>query len=250
MKIKAWDSGKGNTVTATTNGRWSKTTLDALGRTISVVKPDGSSTTSYLYQGNTVKVTDPAGKWKLFTMDANGNLTHVTEPNPSGGANYETSYTYDGLNHLTGVSMPRDGYTQTRTFTYSGDLLTSATNPENGTVNYTYTNGKIASKVDAKNQRVEYGYDSLQRLTQIRRYPVNGQAQDTCQQTNFYYDTNPFDSNYSQYIAGRLAAVQYYGQDCTTRHRHGHRLHRDVQLQRRRGAGEETAAHHARRLLQ
>ena len=35
------------------------------------------------------------------------------------------------------------------------------------------------------------------------------QPEDTCQQEN--YDTNPFDSAYSQYAAGRLTAVQYYG---------------------------------------
>jgi len=32
-----------------------------------VTLPDGSFTT-YLYQGNTVTVTDPAGNWKKFTM--------------------------------------------------------------------------------------------------------------------------------------------------------------------------------------
>jgi hypothetical protein len=57
-------------------------TYDGIGRTLTVVSPDGSSTTTYLYQGNTVKVTDPAGNWKTFTMNALGNLTQVTEPNP------------------------------------------------------------------------------------------------------------------------------------------------------------------------
>ena len=65
-----------------------------------------------------------------------GNLVTVTEPDPGGGANLITSYTYDVLNHLTGVSMPRNGYTQTRSFTCSGMDLVSATNPENGTVTY------------------------------------------------------------------------------------------------------------------
>ena len=31
------------------------------------VAPDGASTTTYLYQGNTVTVTDAAGNWKQFT---------------------------------------------------------------------------------------------------------------------------------------------------------------------------------------
>jgi YD repeat-containing protein len=82
--------------------------------------------------------------------------------------------------------------TQTRTFAYNGKYLTSATNPENGTVNYTYTaNGKLASKTDAKGQQIVYTYDAYLRLTQIRRYPTPGN-EDICQRTLFYYDSNPF----------------------------------------------------------
>jgi len=68
-----------------------------------------------------------------------------------------TSYTYDQLNHLTQVSMPRNTangpYTQTRTFVCdpTTQRLTSATNPENGTVSYTYNaDGTLASKKDAE----------------------------------------------------------------------------------------------------
>src|ERR1019366_10393727 len=71
-------------------------------------------------------------------------------------ASYYTYYTYDALNHLTGVNMPRPTGTQTRTFNYGtppGAYLLSTTNPENGTVTYTYTwFGKLATKTDAKNQ--------------------------------------------------------------------------------------------------
>ncbi len=108
----------------------------------SVLAPDGSSTSTYSYQGNTVKTTDPAGKWKKFTMDAFGNLTQVVElrsrRTPT-SSTYTTTYTYDAWGNLSGVSMPRPTGTQTRTFTYSGSLLQSATNPENGTVTLTTT---------------------------------------------------------------------------------------------------------------
>jgi hypothetical protein len=46
---------------------WTVYGYDALGRTLSVAQPSSTGTTSYLYEGNTVKVTDPAGKWKKFT---------------------------------------------------------------------------------------------------------------------------------------------------------------------------------------
>jgi YD repeat-containing protein len=116
---------------------WTTHTYDGSGRTLTTTLPDGSVTT-YLYEGNTTKITDAAGKWKKQTTDAMGNLVTVTEPNPAGGADHLTNYTYDVLNHLTGVSMPRNGNTQTRTFVYTGNNLTSETNPESGTKTYQY----------------------------------------------------------------------------------------------------------------
>jgi YD repeat-containing protein len=155
-----------------------------------------------------------AGRWKTLVTDALGNLVQVTEPNPAGGSNFVTTYTYDVLGHVLIVNMPRPTGTQTRSFTYSGNYLTSATNPENGTVNYTYNSFyKVATRTDAKNQQVQYSYDSYARLTEVQRGAVSsGQfTADSCQQENHYYDSNPFNSNYSQYALGRLTAVQYYG---------------------------------------
>ena len=116
---------------------WTVYHYDASGRTIAVVLPDGSTTT-YGYGGNQVYVNDPAGNWKVFNMDALGNLAVVGEPDPTLG-NVLTFYTYDVLNHLTSVYMPRGTTTQYRTFNYTsgttvGAFLLSATNPENGTI--------------------------------------------------------------------------------------------------------------------
>ena len=178
---------------------------DGLGRTTSTVAPDGSTTT-YAYSGNVVTVTDPAGKWKKFTTDSLGNLITVQEPDPSLGT-VSTNYTYDILDHLVTVSMPRGSNTQTRTFNYTssrtvGNDLLSATNPENGTVTYTYNSDHtLATKTDAKNQLFTYTYDSYKRLTQVK---VNGNVIRT-----LMYDTNTLDSNFSgSYTAGRLVAVQ------------------------------------------
>jgi RHS repeat-associated protein len=188
---------------------WTASTYDASGRTASVVQPDGSTAT-YLYQGNTVKVTDPAGKWKTFTMDPFGNLTSVLESDPSLG-NVTTNYTYDVLNHLTQVSMPRGGNTQIRTFNYKtgtaiGAFLLSATNPENGTVTYTYNSSHLlASKTDAKGQNFTYQYDTYNRLTSIKWTNAPGGAQVL---RSFMYDTNTLSSFSGSYTKGRLVAVQ------------------------------------------
>jgi len=143
---------------------------------VTVTKTDGSAT-NYVYQGNTTTITDAAGKWKTYTSDAMGNLIQVTEPAPGSGT-YQTTYTYNLLNKLTGVNMPRGGVTQTRTFNYSltTGWLTSATNPETGTVSYTYrADGSLASKTDAKNQQTSYTYDTYGRLTQASTNNPYGQ---------------------------------------------------------------------------
>ncbi len=194
---------------------WTTYNYDASGRTLSVVLPDtNNSTTKYSYQGNQVTITDAANNSKTFTMDALGNLTSVLEFDPTLSTNVTTSYTYDVLNHLTGVSMPRGTTTQTRTFNYTtsnvvGAFLLSATNPENGTVIYTYnpTSNTLATKTDAKNQQLTYQYDTYNRLTSLTW--VNSPAGSQVLRT-YYYDTNPLDSTgFSQYALGRLAAVQY-----------------------------------------
>ena len=162
-----------------------------------MVASDGASTTTYLYSGNTVTVTDAAGKWKTMAMDGVGNLTQVTEPSPAGGS-YTTTYSYDVLNHLTGVNMPRDGNMQTRTFNYidPGAFLRSATNPESGTVSYTYNAvGLVTTKTDANGNVLTYSYDGYNRLYQV--------LQGASVLRTYYYGANPFDGMFSNYTLGR-----------------------------------------------
>jgi len=195
---------------------WTSYGYDASGRTLTVLLAEGSTTT-YQYAGNWVSVTDAAGHWKSFNMDAFGNLTSVIEPDPTLGVNVATNYTYDVLSHLTQVSMPRGNTTQTRTFNYNlpspnnttvTGFLQSATNPENGTVNYTYSGNLLASKTDAKNQKLTYAYDTYNRLTSV----TLGASQVL---RTYYYDTLPSaldpTGTFAQNALGRLTAVQYPG---------------------------------------
>ena len=193
---------------------WTTYAYDGTGRTVSITIPDGSVTNT-LYQGNTTKVTDPAGKWKKQTTDAMGNLVMVTEPNPAGGADWTTSYTYNFLNQLTQVSMPRSGYTQIRTFTWSGSNLASETTPEAGTVTYQYdASHHVTQRTDAKGQQTQYSYDAYGRLAQVRHYipstswPYN--QEQVNQRVDYSYDT-PADSSF-QNTWGRLAAVQFHNE--------------------------------------
>ena len=85
--------------------------------------------------------------------------------------------------------MPRGSATQTRTFNYnSGTTVTgfpqSATNPENGTVTYTYNaNNLLASKTDAKRQNLTYQYDSYNRLTRHLDQPSARRRSQCCAPT-------------------------------------------------------------------
>ena len=100
--------------------------------------------------------------------------------------------------------------TQTRTFTYdgaSGRILT-ATNPETGTVTYTYNqDGTPATKTDAKNQQAVYVYDAYRRLLQVQRYPVAGGSEDVCQRMTLGYDAG-------QYGQGRPTSSAWGGASC------------------------------------
>ncbi len=194
---------------------WTVYSYDGIGRTLSVTQPDGASTTHYVYAGNQTTVTDPAGNWKTFTSDVEGNLTSVVEPDPNNAPSgtLTTSYTYDWMNHVSQATMARGGTTQTRTFVYdNAGRLTSATNPENGTVSYTYnSDNTLQYKHDAKGQDTVYTYDSQKRVTMIQRYPTGkSNAEDTCQRVTYSYDTNPYSTTFSQYTTGRLAAAKYY----------------------------------------
>jgi RHS repeat-associated protein len=222
----------GGVVTAsdgTSNIGWNSYQYDGMGRTLTQTVAD-TSATHYVYLGNTVKVTDPAGNWKRYTNDVMGNLVKVEEPNPAYGqadnvaTNFVTNYSYDVEGHLIGVAMPRPygggTTTQTRSFNYnlSTGRLTSATNPENGTVSYAYYgDGALQSKTDAKGQKVVYSYDGYGRVSYIDRYP-DGVTLDYCQSVALTYDSNANSTNglgrLSQASTGNYWAA--YLQDAST----------------------------------
>jgi RHS repeat-associated protein len=115
---------------------------DALGRTTKITQPDGSQVAT-TYSGNCATVTDEAGKARQSCTDALGRVTGVWEdPGPTPHLNYETDYVYDALGNLLKVTQKggaSSGSWRTRTFVYDSlSRLTSATNPESGTVSYSY----------------------------------------------------------------------------------------------------------------
>ncbi|MCC7340221.1 MAG: hypothetical protein IT170_03965, partial [Bryobacterales bacterium] len=185
--------------------QWTTYSYDALGRTLSVALPNGSGVTSYEYVKNTVKVADAAGKWKKYETNGLGELVKVTEPNPAGGADLETLYSYNLLGQMTTATMTRGGATQVRSFVYdlATGRLTSETKPETGTASYAYnSDGTLLSSTDAKLQKTELAYDSLKRVTSVKRFIYSGGVlvEQPCQEVSFTYDAGAGAN-----LAGRLA---------------------------------------------
>ena len=202
---------------------WTQYSYDGLGRTLTSTAPDGS-VTQYIYQGNLVKVIDPAGNWKRYTSDALGHLLMVAEPNPqygqadNGATNFQTTYSYDLYTTMSSqVSMPRpyggSSYTQTRTYSYDAGTgrLMSQTLPENGTTSFAYyPSGRLASKTDARGSDTLYSYDGYGRLEYVDRYPGSSASgyYDPCQSLQLVWD------NTQRNGMGRLQSVNWGSSSC------------------------------------
>jgi RHS repeat-associated protein len=187
---------------------WTISAFDSLSRVTSVTAPHISVATSSYY-GNSVTVTDQAGKARKTVSDAAGRLIQVYE-DPS-VVNYLTSYSYDALNDLTTVSQG----VQTRSFVYDSlKRLTSATNPESGTVSYIYDNsGNLLTRTDARSITTTIVYDALNR-------PTTKSYNDGTPAVAYFYDGQSlplgapsFDRGYS---TGALVATTYGGTSAGT----------------------------------
>jgi RHS repeat-associated protein len=107
--------------------------------------------------GPATNITEEANNTYTNCYDGFGRLIAVTEP-PVNSTRTTTTYSYDLLNNLVGVSLPGqsnctvsfNSQTATRCFAYSISGLMSATNPEGGTNTYSYDNaGNLTGRRDA-----------------------------------------------------------------------------------------------------
>lgn len=162
-----------------TEPTWGYTTTnyDPLSRVTSVVEQDGSVVSTNYSAFPCATVTDEAGHSRQSCLDGLGRMTSVLEdPGSSPHLNYTTDYTYDILGNLTYVNQigSPGGQPRTRTFQYDSlSHLTSAQNPESGTILYAYdADGNVITKTaPLPNQTATATvtttntYDKLNRLT-------------------------------------------------------------------------------------
>ena len=144
---------------------------DAFGRTTQVTDPDGSTVVTTYDQtnpkstGTCSTVTDEVGSSHQSCFDGLGRLAAVWEdPGSSPHLNYETDYAYDALGNLTCAVQKGSDTTafttcaaasstwRPRSFVYDSlSRLTSAINPETGTLTYSYdANSNVSSLVSPK----------------------------------------------------------------------------------------------------
>ena len=180
-----------NPYRSTTEPTYGKTqyTYDGIGRKTIETNPDGS-VKQWCYDGivttgqtncqthlgsmpmdTWVDSSDEVGNDWQRTTDGLGRLIEVMEPNGESQApSMETDYYYDLLNDLTFVKQwgGPNGTAGARTRSFAYDSLSrlgTATNPETGTVGYTYDlNSNVQTKIDARGITTNYKYDVLNRV--------------------------------------------------------------------------------------
>jgi RHS repeat-associated protein len=149
---------------------------DALNRVTSIIEQDGSAITTNYASFPCATITDETGKSRKSCADGLGRLSYVWE-DPT-GLNYETVYQYSALGDLLSVTQNGSNSSNARLRSFSYDSmsrLTSANNPESGTVAYGYdADGNVVTKnAPSPNQpstgtrtvTTTYAYDMLNRLT-------------------------------------------------------------------------------------
>jgi len=214
---------------------WTATTYDAMSRVHMTTDSDGGTQT-FSYSANDVLRTltpAPSGetsKSAQYQYDGLGRLSSVCEITSASGSvacsqntsatGYFTSYTYNALNELTGVSQ--SGQTRTYGFDALG-RLTSETNPEAGTSSYTYDSdstcgsspGDMVKKVDAIGNVICFHYDTIHRLTSTT-YP-SGSCSSSTPEKVFVYDSATVNGNPMQNTEGRLAEAYTCTGSCSTK---------------------------------
>ena len=174
------NSSSGYTPRSTTVAK-TQTAYDVLGRVKIVTAPDNTATT-YTYLDLETRVTDARGYITRNLTDIWGRTIQVIPPtNPS------VTYTYDALDRL--LTANYGGAVTTLTYDYAGRKL-SMNDPDMGAWSYAYDAlGNLTRQKDAKNQRICFYYDLLNRLTG-KHYRTNNSCPNPPTLTTTYtYDT-------------------------------------------------------------
>jgi len=233
------------------------TNYDALGRVTSVNEQDGSTASTNYSAFPCTTVTDEAGKSRESCIDGLGRMTSVFEdPGSSPHLNYETDYTYDALGNLTYANQKGSNSANARTRSFSYDSLselTSAANPESGTISYAYdADGNVITKTaPLPNQTgtatvtTTNTYDKLNRVTS-KSYKDGGNSDPYTPTVQYGYDavalsscTIPPPTVTDSYPIGRSTAMCDGSGGTSWRHDQLGRV-----IEERRAIGSKSVSHY------
>jgi len=135
---------------------------DDVGQLTGITDSAGKKTTfTHTSHGNVASATDPLGNQTTYQYDDKGiNRTAMTDPRGN-----KTTFTYDSNNRLTRVTHPDGKY---RTYTYDCCAMTSVTDENGHTTNYTRDKVLNLTKLtDPLGSLTEMSYDGNDNLTQV-----------------------------------------------------------------------------------
>jgi RHS repeat-associated protein len=169
---------------------------DALGRVTRRTNANGKYVT-YAFDGTgglRTRIANELGHittqiWQASGTPSNTRLGSVTNADAQ-----TTTYVYDGSGSLHQVLAPAStGLSKTWTYDADTGHLLSETQPESGTVSYTYDAlGRLATRTSAAVGETTYGYDAANRITGVTTVPPPelDPAPATAYDTTFGYDAS------------------------------------------------------------
>lgn len=154
-----------------------------------------------------IRVGRHGSRTQVLRYNSQHQLAEVLEADPNGAPTIATDYTWSNTGKLIQITQHGvDGdIPRVRTFVYDAqNRLLSASNPETGTVTYTYNNASLASRTDARGITTTYTWDKSRRL--IGKHYSNKDLSAV-----YVYDSVSGDltSSYLEAPAGRVGERDY-----------------------------------------
>ena len=159
-------------LSGTETEKWTQYTYDALGRLLTQVNPDRTSS-SITYAQGTTNYIDPASHQRTEVRDAFGQLVTVTQY-PDANTQFSTLYQYDPIGNLLSITDPENNRTSV---TYDSlSRRTAMIAPDMGSWQYGYdSNGNLTSQTDANGSLIFFSYDAVNRIT-LKHLQTAGQG--------------------------------------------------------------------------
>jgi RHS repeat-associated protein len=136
-------------------------TYDSAGRVLTQTLPDSRVITfAYDANGNITSITPPSTGAHGFTNNSFDLVSGYQPPSLPGPVTINTTYTYNNDKQLTEIARP-DGEEATFNYHSTGGQLTSITLP-NGSISFTYSNGRVATAQSPDEVKNELAYNGTQ----------------------------------------------------------------------------------------